>query len=117
MPDHGDSDRNTFTRSMVAIAANDALEPPTTASIERSADEMVEWGYRLKDEWRRAEIADRIAKLSRTELEAQLSARLAPTTCCTQWGSANDADPAMLSNDDLRERLVDAEAFVERMAA
>lgn len=47
----------------------------------------------------------------------QLAMRLAPTSCCTQWYSANDADPAALSDDDLRERLVEAEAFVERMAA
>lgn len=117
MPDANDSDRDTFTRILVALAANEASEPPTTAEIEQIAEEVLEWGHRLKDEFRRAAIADRIARLSRAELEAQLAERLAPRACCTQWASANDADPRALSDDDLRERLVEVEAFAERMAA
>jgi len=111
------SDRDTFTRIMVALAVNDAHDMPTTSEIEQIADELLEWGHRFRYESHRAEVVDRIAKLSRAEVEAQLAARLAPTECCTQWASANDADPTSLSDGDLRERLVDVEAFVERMAA
>ncbi len=117
MPDQHDTDRDTFTRIMVALAVSDAQEMPTTPEIEQMADELLEWGHRLKHEFLRARIADRISTLSRAEVEANLSARLAPTGCCTSWSSANDANPVTLSDDDLRERLVDAEAFVERMAA
>lgn len=116
MPDQYDIDRDTFTRIMVALAVSDAQEMPTTPEIEQMADELLEWGHRLKHEFLRARIADRIATLSRAEVEANLAARLAPTGCCTSW-SANDADPVTLSDDDLREWLVDAEAFVERVAA
>ena len=111
------SDRDTFTRIMVALAVNDAQPMPTPTEIEQIADEVVEWGHRLSDEFHRAEIADRIAKLSRAEVEAQLAARLALTECCTQWASASDADPTARSEGDLREQLVDVEAFAERMAA
>lgn len=110
-------DRDTFTRIMVALAVNDASDQPTTTEIEQMADELLEWGHRIKYEFRRAEIAERIGRLSRLELEARLAARLVPTACCTQWASANDADPATLTDDDLLEKLVEAEAFVERMAA
>ena len=112
-----DSDRETFTRIMVALAVSDADTIPTTSEIEQMADELLEWEHRLKLEFQRATISDRIAVMSRAEMEMQLAMRLAPTSCCTQWCSANDADPAALSDDDLRERLVEAEAFVERMAA
>ncbi len=111
------TDRETFTRIIVALAVNDARDMPTTPEIEQIADELLEWGHRFRYEFHRAKIADRIAKLSRAEVEAQLAARLAPTEWCTQWASANDAEPASFSDGDLRERLVDAEAFVERMAA
>ncbi len=117
MPNQHDTDLDTFTRIMVALAVSDAQEMPTTPEIEQMADELLEWGHRLKHEFLRAKIADRIATLSRAEMEANLAARLAPTACCTQWVSANDADPITLSDDDLRERLVDAESFVKRMAA
>ncbi len=112
-----DSDRETFTRVMVALAASDADTMPTTSEIDQMADELIEWGHRLKLEFQRATISDRIAMMLRAEMELQLAMRLAPTSCCTQRGAANDADPAVLSDDDLRERLVDAETFVERMAA
>lgn len=111
------SDRETFTRIMVALAVNDAHDMPTTSEIEQIADELLEWGHRCRYEFHRAEVVERIAKLSRAEVEEQLAARLAPTECCTQWASANDADATSLSDGDLRERLVDVEAFVERMAA
>lgn len=113
MPDQDD----TFTRIMVALAVSDAPEMPPTREIEQMADELIEWRHRLKEEFLRAKIADQIAKLTRTQMEAQLASRLASTACCLRRASANDADPASLSDDDLRERLVDAEAFVERMAA
>lgn len=111
------SDRETFTRIMVALAVNDARDVPTTPEIEQIADELLEWGHRFRYEFHRAKITDRIAKLSRAEVEQRLASRLAPAECCTQWPSANDADPTSLSDGDLRERLVDVEAFVERMAA
>lgn len=117
MTDQHDTDRDTFTCILVALAVSDAQDIPTTLEVEQMADELLEWGHRLKHEFLRAEIADRIATLSRAEVEANLAARLAPTGCCTSWASANDADPVTLSDDDLRERLVEAEAFVERMAA
>ncbi len=117
MPDQHDADHDTFTRIMVALAVSDAQDMPTTPEIEQMANELLEWGHRLKREFLRAKIADRFATLSRAEMEANLAARLPPTECCTQWVSANDADPGTLSDDDLRERLVDAESFVERMAA
>lgn len=110
------SDRTTLTRVMVALAVSDERVMPTAPEIEQMADELIEWGQRLKYEFHRAKIADRVARLSRAEIEAQLAVRIAPAGCCTQWASATD-DPATLSDDDLRERLVDAEAFVERMAA
>jgi len=114
--DPHDTDRD-FTRIMVALAVNDAQHPLTAPEIEQMADELLEWRYRLKHEFLRAKIADRVAKLSRAELEARLAARLAPTDCCTQRASATGADLGALSDHDLRERLVDAEALVERMAA
>lgn len=118
MHDPRDSDRATFTRIMVALAVNDGVgAPPTTSEIEQMADELLEWGHRLREDFRRAEITDRIAKLSRAEVEDLLAVRQVPTACCTQWASANDAEPTALSDDDLRERLVEAEVFVERVAA
>jgi len=118
MPDRQDSDRDTFTRIMVALAVNDAEPPPTRPEIDQIADDLIEWGHRLRDQLHRVAIADRIAKLSRAEIEARLAAQLAPTACCTRLESAaNDADSSTLTDDDLRERLVEAEAFVEGMAA
>lgn len=117
MPDRKDPDRDTFTRIMVALAVNDTEPPPPRHEIDQIADELIEWGHRLRDELHRAAIADRVAKLSRAELEARLAAQLTPTACCTQLVSAaNDAE-SMLTDDDLRERLVEAEAFVEGIAA
>ncbi|MDQ3366257.1 MAG: hypothetical protein M3680_12595 [Myxococcota bacterium] len=116
MHDPHDTDRD-FTRTMVALAVNDAQHPLTTPEIEQMADELLEWRYRLKHEFLRAKIADRIGKLPRAELEARLATGLAPTDCCTQRVSATGADLGTLSDGDLRERLVDAETFVERMAA
>jgi hypothetical protein len=112
-----DPDNETFTRVLVALALSDTGVTPTRREIEQMADELLVWSQRLKLEFQRAQIADRIARLSRAEVEAQLAARIAPTGCCTQRLPANDADSATLSDDDLRARLVDAEVFVERMAA
>lgn len=117
MPDRQDSDRDTFTRIMVALAVNDAEPAPTRPEIDQLADELIEWGHRLRDQFRRAAIADRVARLSRTEIEARLAAHLAPTACCTRLASVSDADPSALTDDDLREQFVEAEAFSERMAA
>lgn len=115
MHDPHDTERD-FTRIMVAIAVNDAEHPATVLEIEQMADELLEWRYRLKHEFLRAKIADGIAALSRSELEMRLATRLAPT-CCTQQLSSTETDLGTLSDDDLRERLVEAEVFVERMAA
>lgn len=71
----------------------------------------------LKQEFLRAKIADQLAKLSRAELEARLATRVALADCCTQRATVTGADLGTLSDDDLRERLVDAEAFVEQLAA
>lgn len=117
MPDRQDSDRDTFTRIMVALAVNDAEPPTTRLEIDQIGDELIEWGHRLRYEFRRAAIADRVAKLSRAEVEARLAARIAPTACCMHLTSANDADPSTLTDDDLRDRLVEAEELIERMAA
>ncbi len=118
MPDRQDSDRDTFARIMMALAVNDAEPPSTRPEIDQIADELIEWGHRLRDQLHRAAIAGRIAKLSRAEIEARLAAQLAPTACCTRLASAaNDADALTLTDDDLRERLVEAEAFVEGIAA
>lgn len=117
MPDRQDSDRDTFTRIMVAFAVNDTEPPPTRPEIDQLADELIEWGHRLRDQFRRAAIVDRVAWLSRTEIEARLAAQLAPTACCTRLALANDADPSAFTDDDLREQLVEAEALSERMAA
>ncbi len=115
MHDTHDTDRD-FTRVMVALAVNDAEHPLTAPEIEQIADELLEWRYRLKHEFLRAGIANRMARLSRAEMES-LATQLQPTDCCTQRTSATCADLGALTDDDLRERLVDAEAFVERMAA
>ena len=113
-----DSDRHTFTRILVALTVNDA-EPhePPRSEIDQLADEMIEWGHRLRFEFRQAAISDQIAKLSRTEIEARLAAQLAPTACCTQLGPANVADPATLTEDDLRGQLIEAATFIDGMAA
>jgi hypothetical protein len=113
MPDRQDADHDTFTRIMVALAVNDADPPPTRPEIDQLADELIEWGHQLRDEFRRAAIAERVGRLSRTEIEAQL----ALTACCTRLASMNEADSTALSDDDLREQLVEVEAFRERMAA
>ncbi len=103
---------------MVALAVNDAEPPSTRPEIDQIADELIEWGHRLRDQLHRAAIVDRLAKLSRTQIEARLAAQLAPTACCTRLASAaDDDDSSTLTDDDLRERLVEAEAFVEGMAA
>jgi hypothetical protein len=114
--DPHDTERD-FTRIMVAIAANDTEHPPTVLEIEQMADELLEWRYRLKHEFLRAKIADAIAALSRAELETRLATRLAPSGCCTQQLSSYGSDLHLLTDEDLRERLVEAEVFVERMAA
>lgn len=116
MHDPDDTERD-FTRIMVAIAVNDSEPPATVLEIEQMADELLEWRYRLKHEFLRAKIADGLAALSRAELETRLATRIAPSGCCTQRLSSTGADLHMLSDEDLRERLVDAEVFVERMAA
>lgn len=117
MADSHDSDRDTFTRILVAIVVNDVEPAPTRAEVDQLADEMIEWSHQLRDEFRRATLLDQVAKLSRAEIEARLAAKLVPTACCTQLGSANDAEPAMLTDDDLRAQLVEAETFIERIAA
>ena len=116
MPDRKDSDRDTFTRIMVALAVNDAEPAPTRPEIDQIGDELIEWGHRLRYEFRRAAIADRVAKLSRVEIEARLAARIAPAACCMRLASV-DGDPSTLTDDDLRDRLVEAEELSERMAA
>ncbi|MDX2089707.1 MAG: hypothetical protein SFX73_17760 [Kofleriaceae bacterium] len=118
MPDPQDSERDTLTRIMVALAVNDTEPPPTRPEIDQIADELIDWGHRLRYELHRAAIADRVAKLSRTELEERLAAQLAPTACCTRLPlAANDYEVSTLTDDDLREQLVEAEAFVEGIAA
>lgn len=113
------AERETFTRLMVALAVNDVEPQPTGSEIDQIADEVLEWGHRLRTEFQRAKVADRLARLSRAELEARLAMRIAPTPCCTLLGSDDDAEPAMLSDDELRERLieVEAEADMGQMAA
>lgn len=117
MSNSHDSDRDTFRRILVAIAVNDAEPQPTRSEVDQLADEMIEWSHRLRDEFRRAALFDQFATLSRGEIEARLAARLVPTACCTQLASASAADPTMLTDDDLRAQLVEAETFIERMAA
>ena len=111
------SDRDTFTRILVAIAVNDVDPLATRLEIDQLADELLEWEQQLRYEFRRAAIADQIAKLSRAEIETRLGAKLAPTACCTQLASNDVADPASLTDDDLRAQLVEAETFTDRMAA
>jgi hypothetical protein len=111
-----DTERD-FTRIMVAIAVNDSEPPATVLEIEQMTDEVLEWKSRLKHEFLRAKIADGIAALSRAELETRLATRLAPTGCCTQQVSSTGSDLHVLSDEDLRDRLIEAEVFVERMAA
>lgn len=115
MHDPADTERD-FTRIMVAIAVNDSEQPPTVLEIEQMADELLEWKYRLKQEFLRAKIAEGIAGLSRVELEMRLATRLAPA-CCMRQLSSPGTDLNLLSDEDLRERLVEAEVFVGRMAA
>ncbi len=118
MPDRLDSDRDTFTRIRVALAVNDAEPPPSRHEIDQIADELLEWGHRLHFELHRAAIAERIAKLSRAEIEARLAAQFAPTACCTRLGlAANDVHASTLTDEDLRDQLVDVEAFGEGIAA
>jgi hypothetical protein len=113
MPDHQDSDRDTFTRIMVALAVHDDESPTSRLEIDQIGDELIEWRRRLRDGFRRAAIVDRVAKLSRTEMEARLAARIVPTACCTRLPSKNDGDPSTMTDDDLREQLVQVEAFFE----
>ena len=117
MAESHDSDRDTFTRILVAIAANDAEPQLTRSEIDQLADELIEWEHQLRYEFRRAAIADQIARLSRVEIEARLAAQLAPMACCTQVAAGNATDPSSLTDDDLRAQLVEAETFGDRMAA
>ena len=117
MAESHDSDRDTFTRILVALAVNDAEPLPTRSEIDQLADEVIEWEHRLRCEFRRAAIADQIARLSRTEIEARLAAQLASTACCTQLTSTNAGDSFALTDDDLRDQLVEVETFSDRMAA
>ena len=117
MAESHDSDRDTFTRILVAIAVNDVEPQLTRTEIDHLSDEVVAWEHQLRYEFRRAAILDQIAKLSRAEIEARLAAKLAPTACCTQLAASNATDPSSLTDDDLRAQLVEAEAFTERMAA
>lgn len=117
MAESHDSDRDTFTRILVALAVNDAEPLPTRSEIDQLADEVIEWEHRLRCEFRRAAIADQIARLSRIEIEARLAKQLAPTACCTQLTSTNAGDSFALTDDDLRAQLVEVEAFSDRMAA
>lgn len=117
MAESHDSERDTFTRILVAIAANDVEPQLTRTEVDQLADEMIEWEHQLRYEFRRAVIADQIARLSRAEIEARLAAQLAPTACCTQLASSNATDPSSLTDDDLRAQLVEAETFSDRMAA
>lgn len=116
MAESHDSDRNTFTRILVAIAANDVEPQLTRTEIDQLADEVIEWEHQLRYEFRRAAILEEIAKLSRAEIEARLAGRLA-TACCTKLASNDVADPSSLTDDDLRSQLVEAETFSDRMAA
>ncbi|MFT3695706.1 MAG: hypothetical protein QM831_21390 [Kofleriaceae bacterium] len=101
----------------MAIAANDVDPTSTRSEIDQLADEVIEWEHRLRAEFRRAAIADQIAKLSRNEIEKRLAAQLAPTACCTQLASSNSAEASALTDEDLRAQLVEAETFIDRMAA
>src|SRR5687768_6447040 len=107
MADSHDSDGDTFTRILVAIAVNDAEPPPSRSEVDQLADEMIEWSHRLRYEFRRDTLFDQVAKLSRAEIEVRLAAQLVPTACCTQLGSADADDPTMLTDDDLRAQLVE----------
>lgn len=117
MADSHDSERDTFTRILVAIAVNDVEPQPTRTEIDQLANEVIEWEHQLRYEFRRAAVLDQIAKLSRAEIEARLAAQLAPTPCCTQLASNDVADPSSLTDEDLRSQLVEIEAFSDRMAA
>ena len=117
MAESHDSDRDTFTRILVALVVNDAEPLPTRSEIDQLADEVIEWEDRLRCEFRRTAIANQIARLSRTELEARLAAKLAPTACCTQLASSRKPMDSSALTDDLRAQLVEAETFVDRMAA
>lgn len=117
MAESHDSDRDMFTRILVAIAVNDVEPQATRLEIDQLADEVLEWEHQLRHEYRRAAISDQIAKLSRAQIEARLAAQLAPTACCTQVASSNTTDPSSLTDEDLRAQLVEAESFTERMAA
>ena len=117
MTESHDSDRHTFTRILVALAVNDGEPPLTRFEIYQLADEAIKWEHRRRSEFRRAAIAAQIAKLSRTEIEARLAAQLTPAACCMQQRSANVLDPSTQTEDDLRAQLVEAETFIDRMAA
>ena len=117
MAESHDSDRDTFTRILVAIAVNDVDPQATRLEIDQLADEVLEWEQQLRYEFRRAAISEQIARLSRADIEARLAAQLAPTSCCTQLACTDLADPSSLTDDDLRAKLVDAETFTDRMAA
>lgn len=117
MAESHDSDRDTFTRILVAIAVNDVDPSSTRSEIDQLADEVIEWEHRLRSEFRRAAIADQVAKLTRNEIEKRLGAQITPTACCTQLASSNAVDASVLTDEDLRAQLVEAEKFIDRMAA
>src|SRR3569623_1148995 len=111
MAESHDSDRDTFTRILVAIAGNDVEPQLTRPELDQLADEVIEWEHQLRYEFRRAATLEQIATLARAEIEARLAAQLAPTPCCTQLASSNVADPSSLTDDDLRSQLAEAETF------
>ena len=51
MAESHDSDRDTFTRILVALAVNDGEPLPTRSEIDQLADEVIEWEHRLRCEF------------------------------------------------------------------
>lgn len=87
----------------------------TDTSLE--IEDLSEWSQWLARELQRATVTARVARLSRAEMQLLLATRLAPVGCCTRRDLDAEADPGTLTDDDLRQRVVDAETFAERMAA
>lgn len=80
-------------------------------------EDLSEWTQWFARDLQRSTVAARVARLSRAEMQFLLATRLAPVGCCTRRDIDAELDPGTLTDDDLRQRVVEAETFAERMAA
>ncbi len=116
MAESHDSDRDTFTRILVAIAANDVEPQLTRTEIDQLADEFRATIRAKRRAARSAQMKERVRPsilvLARDAVERWISEIVAvhPTAVIAH------RDLTELSDDDLRTALEDALTLIERMS-